>query len=224
MITNLFSIFDPTLRIFSFAWVVGFFVFFFVPIGFWVSYSYIRGFYSLVFSSVIKEISYVLSSPVKGVFKFIGSIFLLIAFYNFLALFPHVFSVTSHLLVTLPFSYSFWVGIIIFRWVKSISHFLAHLIPVGTPLGLIRFIVVVEVLRNLIRPLALTFRLTANIMAGHLLMSLIGGALIGLSFFPFISGSLFQSLLVFIELGVSIIQAYVFSTLLLLYLSESESH
>lgn len=85
-----------------------------------------------------------------------------------------------------------------------------------------RFIVLVEVLRNLIRPLALTFRLTANMMAGHLLISLIGGALISLPFRFIFFGSFVQSLLVFIELGVSLIQAYVFSTLLILYLSEGE--
>ncbi len=102
------------------------------------------------------------------------------------------------------------------------KHFLAHLIPVGTPLILMSFIVIVEVLSNLIRPLALTFRLTANIMAGHLLMSLIGGALISLSFSFIVLGSLVQSLLVIIELGVSVIQAYVFSTLLILYISEGE--
>lgn len=165
---------------------------------------------------------YVLKHPVKGSYIFIGSIFLLIRVYNFLAIFPFVFSVTSHILVTLPFSYSFWLGIIIFRWVSSLKHFLAHLIPVGTPLILMRFIVIVEVLRNLIRPLALTFRLTANIIAGHLLMSLIGGALISLSFSFIVMGSFIQSLLVIIELGVSIIQAYVFSTLLILYISEGE--
>ena len=100
--------------------------------------------------------------------------------------------------------------------------FLAHLVPVGTPIGLISFIVVVELLRNIIRPLALTFRLTANIIAGHLLISLIGGCLISLPFRLLILGSVFQMLLVFIELGVSVIQAYVFSTLLLLYISEGQ--
>lgn len=99
---------------------------------------------------------------------------------------------------------------------------MSHLIPTGTPLALISFIVLVEILSNLIRPLALTFRLTANMMAGHLLMSLIGGALISLPFSFMLLGSVVQSLLVFIELGVSVIQAYVFSTLLLLYLSEGE--
>lgn len=137
-------------------------------------------------------------------------------------MFPFIFSVTSHILVTLPFSYSFWIGIIIFSWVSSLKHFLAHLIPVGTPVMLMSFIVIVEVLRNLIRPLALTFRLTANMMAGHLLISLIGGALIRLSFRFIFLGSFIQSLLVIMELGVSVIQAYVFSTLLMLYISEGE--
>lgn len=219
--TNLFSIFDPSLSLFSFSWFTCLFVVFFLPTFYWMGNSFLY-FFSLLVFSVKKEMDYVLKHPIKGCYIFIGSIFLLICVYNFLAIFPFVFSVTSHILVTLPFSYSFWLGIIIFSWVSSLKHFLAHLIPVGTPIMLIRFIVVVEVLSNLIRPLALTFRLTANIMAGHLLISLIGGFLIRLSFSFMTLGSLIQSLLVIIELGVSIIQAYVFSTLLILYISEGE--
>lgn len=116
------------------------------------------------------------------------------------------------------------MGIIFFSLFKSLKRFLEHLIPVGTPLGLISFIVIVELLRNFIRPMALTFRLTANIIAGHLLIRLIGGAIIYLPVLFLLVGSLAQRLLVFMELGVSLIQAYVFSTLLLLYLSEGEAH
>jgi F-type H+-transporting ATPase subunit a len=82
------------------------------------------------------------------------------------------------------------------------------------------FMVIVEFLSNLIRPLALTFRLTANIIAGHLLMSLITGFIYIFNLFLFSLGYLVQSLLTLIEIGVSFIQAYVFFTLLLLYLSE----
>lgn len=221
IITNLFSIFDPSLRLFSFSWLTCIFVVLFLPTFFWIRGSFFN-FFSTITSSVKKEIDYVLKHPVKGSYIFIGSIFLLIRIYNFLAIFPFIFSVTSHILVTLPFSYSFWIGIIIFSWVSSLKHFLAHLIPVGTPVMLMSFIVIVEVLRNLIRPLALTFRLTANMMAGHLLISLIGGALIRLSFRFMFLGSFIQSLLVIMELGVSVIQAYVFSTLLMLYISEGE--
>lgn len=221
IITNLFSIFDPSLSLFSFSWLTCLFVILFLPSFYWISRSFL-GFFYIIFSSVKKEMDYFLKYPVKGCYIFIGSIFLLISMYNFLAMFPFIFSVTSHMLVTLPFSYSFWLGIIVFSWFNSLKHFLVHLIPVGTPLMLVSFIVVVEILSNLIRPLALTFRLTANMMAGHLLMSLIGGALISLSFSSIVVGSFVQSLLVIIELGVSVIQAYVFSTLLLLYISEGE--
>jgi len=196
-------------------------VVFLLPRFYWLGGSLFHSIHSLL-GAVKGEVSYALSNPVKGCYIFASSIFIVVALYNFLALFPHVFSLTSHLLVTLPLSYTFWLGIIIFSWVSSLKNFLSHLIPAGTPLALISFMVMVEILRNLIRPLALTFRLTANIMAGHLLMSLIGGALIGLSLRFLVLGALVQSLLVFIELGVSIIQAYVFSTLLLLYLSEGE--
>lgn len=167
------------------------------------------------------EVDYILPQTQKGCYSFVGSMFLFILLCNFLALFPFVFSTTSHLMVTLPLSYSFWLGIIIFGWVYSFKGFLSHLTPSGTPLGLIRFMVLVEVLRNLIRPIALTFRMTANIVAGHLLISLMGSALLSQSMFLLLLGSRVQFLLVGIELGVAIIQAYVFSTLLLLYLYES---
>ena len=94
--------------------------------------------------------------------------------------------------------------------------------PLGTPLVLLSFIVVVELISNIIRPVALMFRLTANLMAGHLLMSLIGGFLIRLGVLGVFLGSFFQLLLVFMEICVSVIQSYVFSTLLTLYLSEGE--
>lgn len=171
-------------------------------------------------NTIVKEVNYVINKPSKGIYLFIGSIFTTLCLLNFLAIFPHLFSATSHILVTLPFSYIFWLSVIRFIWIRSFTNFLSHLIPVGTPIFLIRFIVIVEILRNFIRPLALTFRLTANIIAGHLLISLIGGAIIKLPVLLIILSIPIKSILVFIELGVSIIQAYVFSTLILLYISE----
>lgn len=221
MITNLFSLFDPSLRIFSLSWTTCFFLILFLPRLFWTWGSFFS-FFNIFLITLKKEIDYVLRKTVKGNYSFIGIIFITVALYNFLALFPFIYSATSHLLVTLPLSYVFWLRIIVFSWVRSFKHFLSHLIPVGTPVALMSFIVLVEILSNLIRPLALTFRLTANIMAGHLLISLIGGTLIRLPFRFIFIGSFIQSLLVFIEIGVSIIQAYVFSTLLVLYLSEGE--
>jgi len=183
-------------------------------------------FYSLVGSFVSYfniEVGYSIKNPHKGVNLLFSSSFFIILFLNFLAIFPFVFSSTSHLLITFPFAYGLWFSTIFFRLTKSFSYFLSHLVPSGTPIGLISFIVLVELLSRLIRPIALMFRLSANMLAGHLLMSLIGGALLSIPFSFTFFGSFFQSLLVFIELAVCFIQSYVFTTLLILYLSESEN-
>lgn len=221
MIINLFSIFDPSLNIISRSWIILFLIITLTPTLFWTT-----GIFFLIYKNVIniwiKEVNYRIRHRKKGVYKIITTIFILLTLYNFFALFPFIFSVTSHLTITFPLAYRFWVGIIFFSFFKSFKDFLIHLIPTGTPVGLIRFIVLIEVIRNFIRPIALTFRLTANIIAGHLLIRLIGGAVLSLPLLFITLGSITQMLLVFMELGVSVIQAYVFSTLLLLYLSESE--
>ena len=190
-----------------------------IPISLWhtrpfayITTRYIRG--------VKSEVESAMKNTPKRVHQLIGAIFLLLALYNTLALAPLFFSATSHLAVCLPIAYSIWVGIVVFRWVKSFSDFLSHLVPSGTPVILIRFMVLVELLRNLIRPMALTFRLTANIIAGHLLMCLTGRALVRRGAAVILAGGAMQIILVTIEMGVSLIQAYVFTTLLTLYTSE----
>lgn len=223
MIRNLFSIFDPSMRLFSFSWLSIPICLLFFSSFFW-GFSFFYYFFSKLFSFLIFEINYSMSVVNKGVYFWICSLFTLIFSLNFFAIFPYFFSSTSHLLVTFPVSFSFWLAIIFFLWFNFIFNFLSHLIPSGTPFLLISFIVLVELISNIIRPFALTFRLTANIIAGHLLISLIGTMLVNFSFSFIILGRIFQSLLVFIELGVSLIQAYVFITLLVLYRSEIFSH
>lgn len=89
-------------------------VIFVLPSFYWVGRGVIPLSLSIFMSSLKREVNCVLKNPVKGSYSFVGSIFVTIALYNFLALFPHIFSVTSHILVTLPFSYSFWLGVIVF--------------------------------------------------------------------------------------------------------------
>lgn len=220
IICNLFSIFDPSLRVgrLSFLSVLVLVVFPF----FFFFYSIISSLILNVFGFLKLEMDYSLSRIKKGVYCLFFSIFVIVLALNFFALFPHYFSATSHLLITFPLAYGAWMGIIFFNLYAFFSYFLSHFIPVGTPLFLMSFIVIVEILRNLIRPMALTFRLTANMMAGHLLIALVGGGLLRLSTISLLFGSVLQILLVLIEIGVSVIQAYVFFTLLFLYLSEGD--
>lgn len=102
--------------------------------------------------------------------------------------------------------------------IKAKNHFLAHLVPLGTPGVLIPFIVFIELIRAIIRPLTLSVRLAANIVAGHLLICLVNGAPY---FSPVIPVVLLAGLLlIMLELGVVFIQAYVFRTLSRLYYAE----
>ena len=95
---------------------------------------------------------------------------------------------------------------------------LSHLVPQGTPNVLIMFIVLIELVRNIIRPVTLCVRLTANLIAGHLLISLLGNALVrrGIVFLMFV-----PVLLTILEMAVSFIQAYVFSLLASSYIKDS---
>ena len=109
----------------------------------------------------------------------------------------------------------------LFGWIKNIYHIFIHLVPQGTPVVLISFIVIIESISNIIRPGTLSVRLAANIIAGHLLMTLISstGSSLSLIILTFIL--LIQCVLIILELRVAFIQAYVFTVLSTLYRVES---
>ena len=97
---------------------------------------------------------------------------------------------------------------------------LSHLVPQGTPAALIMFIVLIEFVRNIIRPITLCVRLTANLIAGHLLMSLLGNALVSMPPFYNTLSLPIPLMLTVLESAVACIQAYVFITLITLYTTE----
>ena len=108
----------------------------------------------------------------------------------------------------------------IYGWIKTTNNIFIHLVPQGTPNVLIPFIVLIESIRNIIRPITLTIRLTANIIAGHLLLTLLRrlGCKIPLILIPILL--LIQIILLILESAVAIIQSYVFSVLITLYTRE----
>jgi len=102
------------------------------------------------------------------------------------------------------------------------NNFLIHLVPQGTPSFLINFMVLIELTRTLIRPITLCVRLTANIVAGHLLITLLNNFLISNGFFMFFTIGLTPFVLTVLERAVAFIQAYVFVTLITLYANETQ--
>lgn len=98
---------------------------------------------------------------------------------------------------------------------------MSHLVPSGTPSGLIPLIVLIELVSNFIRPITLSVRLAANIVAGHLLIRLTNrGSVTIFSVFIFVAAGV---TLFFLEIAVAFIQGYVFTTLSLIYTSELDS-
>nr|YP_002302305.1 ATP synthase F0 subunit 6 [Macaca thibetana]ABX59351.1 ATP synthase F0 subunit 6 [Macaca thibetana] len=144
-----------------------------------------------------------------------------IAMTNLLGLLPYSFTPTTQLSMNLAMAIPLWAGTVMLGFRFKAKNSLAHLLPQGTPTPLIPMLVVVETMSLLIQPMALAVRLTANITAGHLLMHLVGNAVLALSTTNFPMTLLTSTLLVLLtalEIAVALIQAYVFTLLISLYL------
>lgn len=224
--SSLFSVFDPvsSLILYPINWVsVIVFILFFPSIFYYFSTKFIK-LLSIITSYLFNEFTISIGGvKTPGLAHFFVSVFILIVFSNFIGLFPYVFTSTRHLRITLALALPVWLGYMVYSTVKNINFFLSHLVPIGTPYPLIPFMVMIEIIRTVIRPITLSVRLAANIVAGHLLMVLIRSpissasiTLIGLTLIGLL-------LLILLELAVSFIQRYVFSTLLSLYVIESNS-
>lgn len=149
-------------------------------------------------------------------------IFLEIRLINFLGLFPFIFTPSSHLRFAFMLSIFLWLGSQLISWVLNRKMILAHLVPEGTPFLLIPFLVIIEIIRNLIRPLTLRIRLVANMSAGHLLLSLLGSGIRLDKFWVIVLIIFILILFIILEIRVAFIQAYVFIRLTSLYVKEVE--
>jgi F-type H+-transporting ATPase subunit a len=220
---NLFLSFDSSSKtIFAINWLRVIFPLL-VLSKFWISPNQIQKTLNLVNSVLVKEIKTIFSININsGIFIIFNSLFLFIATINLGGLLPYVFTSTRHLVITLFLSIPFWLGIQIAGWFFTFNKIACHLVPIRTPAALIPFLVLIESLRNLIRPITLAVRLTANITAGHLLIRLLGSAS------SLNSPSAIQLttliviiLLLILEIAVALIQSYVFILLSSLYIVES---
>lgn len=223
MITNLFSVFDPSTTIFNLSlnWLRTFIGLIIIPYTFWFIPSRINIVWNNILIILHQEFKTLLGPNRQNGCSFIFiSLFSLILFNNFLGLFPYIFTSTSHLTLTLTLALPLWISFMIYGWINHTQHMFAHLVPQGTPRVLMPFIVCIETISNVIRPGTLAVRLTANIIAGHLLLTLIGNT--GNSLSSILLGLLVlgQIALLILESAVAIIQSYVFAVLSTLYSSE----
>nr|YP_009737777.1 ATP synthase F0 subunit 6 [Amesia sanguiflua]QHW07358.1 ATP synthase F0 subunit 6 [Amesia sanguiflua] len=223
MMNNLFSIFDPSTNLMNipFNWISTFIGLMFIPFYFWLIPNRHFFLWNFILNKLHSEFKTLLGNVNSNGSTFIFiSLFSFILFNNFLGLFPYIFTSTSHLNLSLSISLPLWISFMLFGWINNSQHMFSHMIPQGTPNILMPFMVLIETISNIIRPGTLAVRLTANMIAGHLLMTLLSGTGNIIPNYLIIFLIFTQILLLILESAVAIIQSYVFAILSTLYSSE----
>nr|YP_001552156.1 ATP synthase F0 subunit 6 [Nothopuga sp. 1 LP-2008]ABS71894.1 ATP synthase F0 subunit 6 [Nothopuga sp. 1 LP-2008] len=219
--TNMFSIFDPSTSIMSFNWsslLIPIILFtptlYLIPsrsqaINFKLIKTIENEFKILLHSETLKPLPFVLIMTMMFIMT-----------NNYMGLLPYIFTATSHIMITLMLAFPFWLAILLYGWINHMTHMFAHMVPQGTPPMLMMFMVLIESISVLIRPITLSVRLAANMIAGHLLISILGNFTVSASTMNMTVLLLVQNLLLILETAVAIIQSYVFVVLLALYMTE----
>nr|YP_009940096.1 ATP synthase F0 subunit 6 [Hamamelistes spinosus]QNV49429.1 ATP synthase F0 subunit 6 [Hamamelistes spinosus] len=217
MMMNLFNIFDPSTSMFNYQlnWLSTLFIIMMMPNFMWMMPNRISFTYMKIFKMLNQEmiLLYKMKNIKSPSFMFI-SLFMFIFINNFMSLFPYIFSTSSHMIFSMSLAMPFWLFFILISIFKNTKNMIAHLIPLNTPIYLAPLMTIIETMSILIRPLSLSIRLTANLIAGHLLMTLLNFNSMMIIIL------LIQMAMIMFELCVAIIQSYVFSILSSLYSSE----
>nr|APX39382.1 ATP synthase F0 subunit 6 [Longitarsus luridus] len=222
MMMNLFSSFDPSSTLsLSLNWLSTLIGLLIIPPMFWIIPSRMNILWMKIIMILHKEFKVLLGNfKSQGSTLIFISLFSFILYNNFLGLFPYIFTSSSHMSMTLSLALPLWLSFMIYGWINNTIHMLAHLMPQGTPPILMPFMVCIETISNIIRPGTLAIRLSANMIAGHLLMTLLGNTGPTLSLIMINILIIIQILLLTLETAVSMIQSYVFAVLSTLYSSE----
>lgn len=153
-------------------------------------------------------------------FPFIFTLFVFILFGNVLGLLPYSFTFTSHIVVNAALAVFIFIGVTIIGFATHGLHYLRLFCPAGTPLPVAIVLVPIEIMSYFIRPVSLSLRLFANMLAGHVLLKVLAGFVISLGVFgilPFLA----VGAVTMLEIMVALIQAYVFALLSTIYLNDA---
>jgi F-type H+-transporting ATPase subunit a len=175
----------------------------------------------MLYNFIAKMISDTAGKKAKPYFSFIFSLFIFILFCNMVGMLPYSFTVTSHIIVTLTFAIFIFIGVSILGFVIHGFKYLKIFVPSGVPVILLPMITIIEIISYLSRPLSLSVRLFANMMAGHTMLKVFGGFVISLGL---IGGWLplgFSVALTGLEILIAFLQAYVFAILTCIYLNDA---
>ena len=175
----------------------------------------------LVYEFVANMLRDNVGSGGRRYFPFIFTLFVFILFNNSLGMIPYSFTPTSHIIVTFAMAVVVFIGVTIIGFIKNGTGFLKLFVPSGVPWFLLIILVPIEVISYFVRPISLSVRLFANMMAGHTMLKVFGGFVVSLGLLAGWAPLLFIIALTGMEIGIAMLQAYVFTVLSCLYLHDA---
>ena len=153
-------------------------------------------------------------------FPFIFTLFMFILVGNLVGMIPFAYTFTSQIIVTFAMAATIFMGVTVIGLVRHGLHFFSLFVPSGTPLILAPLLIPIEVISYFVRPVSLSVRLFAKMMAGHTMMKVFGGFTVLLGVLGVAPIILLVALTGF-EIMVAVLQAYVFTVLTCLYLNDA---
>ncbi|WP_420403612.1 F0F1 ATP synthase subunit A [Nisaea sp.] len=153
-------------------------------------------------------------------FPFVFSLFMFILACNLFGMLPYSYTPTSQIIVTFAMAFVVFIGVTIIALVRHGLHFFTFFFPSGAPVYMAPLLIPIEVISYFVRPVSLSVRLFANMMAGHTMLKVFGGFVIALGVFGVAPLALIVALTAF-EILVAVLQAYVFTILTCLYLHDA---
>ncbi len=175
----------------------------------------------MFYNFIAKMISDTAGSKAKPYFPFIFSLFMFVLLCNMIGMLPYSFTVTSHIIITLIMALFIFIAVTIIGFIKHGFKYLKIFVPSGVPTLLLPLITVIEIISYLSRPVSLSVRLFANMMAGHTMLKVFGGFVISLGLLGGWLPLSFSVALTGLEILVAFLQAYVFAILTCIYLNDA---
>ena len=171
-----------------------------------------------VIDNMTKE---VLHDNARTYFPFVLTLFTFILFANVIGLVPYAFTVTSHIVVTLALALVVFIGATVIGFIRNGFGYLQLFVPSGVPALLLPLVVLIEIVSYFIRPMSLSIRLFANMMAGHMMLKVMAGFVVMLGLMAGWLPLIAMVGLMGLELLVAALQAYVFALLTCMYLNDA---
>ncbi len=174
----------------------------------------------LSYSFIAKMLSDTVGKEGRPYFPFVFTLFMFVLFGNFLGMLPYSFTFTSHLAVTFTLAAFIFIAVTLIAIFKHGMKFFSFFLPHGVPIAMAPLLIPIEIISYLSRPISLSVRLFANMLAGHTLLKVFAGFVPALG----VAGILplaFVSALTGLEIVIAFLQAYVFAILTCLYINDA---